>query len=87
MTGILEEIDDELDFDCSSQDTTDSENEQIDFDMSVEPEIAPSNGKESKGRACGEKHSGCPTKSPKSTLKPKGDCKHTKYLEHYTNVD
>ena len=43
MTSILEEIDDELDFDCSSKDTTDSKNEQIDFDMSVEPETAPTN--------------------------------------------
>ncbi|KAH0896152.1 hypothetical protein HID58_045720 [Brassica napus] len=55
--GILEEIDDELDLYCSSQDTTDSENEQIDFDMSVESETAPTNGKEYKRKAGGEKHS------------------------------
>lgn len=85
MTSILEEIDDELDFDCSSKDTTDSKNEQIDFDMSVEPETAPTNWKKYKRKASGEKHSGCSTKSPKSTSKPKGDCKNTKYLVHDTN--
>ena len=84
MTGILEEIDDELDLYCSSQDTTDSENEQIDFDMSVESETAPTNGKEYKRKAGGEKHSGCRTKSPKYTSEPKGDCEHTRYLVHVT---
>ncbi|CAN6840668.1 unnamed protein product, partial [Brassica oleracea] len=63
LSSILEEIDDELDLYCSSQDTTDSENEQIDFDMSVESETAPTNGKEYKRKAGGEKHSGCRTKS------------------------
>ena len=65
MTSILEEIDDELDFDCSSKDTTDSKNEQIDFDMSVEQETAHTNWKKYKRKESGEKHSGCYTKYKK----------------------
>ncbi|KAF8048014.1 hypothetical protein N665_2724s0004 [Sinapis alba] len=70
--GILEEIDDELDIDCSSQDTTDSENEQIHFDVSVQPETTPIKGKQYKRKARREL-SGCALNSPKSTTSKKED--------------
>lgn len=66
MTGILEEIDDEMDFDCSSQDSSDSENDLSDFDLADDDENSPTTGI----------HYGCRTKASKSTSKQKGYCKH-----------
>ncbi|KAL0706656.1 hypothetical protein Bca4012_073082 [Brassica carinata] len=36
--GVIEEIDDSLEFDCSSQESSDTESEDTHFDDSVEPE-------------------------------------------------
>lgn len=41
LCRIVEEIDDSLEFDCSSQESTDSESEEHEFHACVEPERDP----------------------------------------------
>lgn len=78
MAGILEEIDDELEFDCSSQESTDSENEQVHNDVSLEPETGATNLKEFQRKSDVGKQSAHATRSSKNKSIGKEDRKNTK---------
>lgn len=71
IVGVLEEIDDSLEIDCSSQSSTDSETEQYEYATSVDTETFTENSEEFNIQPIQTNKSKRSQKTPKTNKGPK----------------